>query len=803
MRLTLRTLLAYLDDTLEPQDATTLKAKLAESGFATQLVQRIRASMVDPAMPAPSPDAAGPNDDANVIGEYLDSTLSTEHVAEIERACLESDVRLAEVAACHQVLTMVLGNKADVPAELRKRIYELPEREIGSIAASSKRFSSLSIDDAPPIDRATPIDGTVLTGGPFSAPPDRHTSPTADMSPTKASSKPSSLVHSGSPVTPVGPADSGVSDAPTRLRESGVIEATLAKPSGPAIAGAKPRDVNDTAIYGGSIRTSRITPWLVTLATAGVLLFALSKLFAPVLNRDVAMNALEIEPSVSVEEIQAPPEMTPPMVDMMPPPNATEEAATEPLPVPETLPTPVASINAKSETESETKPEVIEVPVTERPSEANGQPKSDDVEAVDVAPPMPTQTPSPEPEKEAEPKPEPSPAIQEIAPEVATIVSDRTLVATNKGAMTDSTKWVFLRRGMTILPDFPVVCAPTFRATMTTVSGFEITLVGPVEVVWELRDDAETETVAGTKLDPILHVLSGRILVRSTSPGGSLSVKLGEQMVDLTMADSESVVAASIKHFRAPGQDPLEPGNGVELTGVLCVQGSMKLASGDATESLQTGQQWVKRTAADAKISPVDSVPEWINPPDPAVTSLAAGAREGLIELISGEPSLEIALREATLFRRSEVAALAAESLLYFGQGDIYFGSDGILSEPKQRAYWPEHYLELMSRIDRGPDAAAQLVASIEKMDAANAKSILRLLTGYSPKQLETGGDAELVDMLDSESMAVRVLALEHLHRITGTTLYFRAEQDNAVRRAPGIKKWRSRQRMGDIRWGE
>ena len=42
MRLTLRTLLAYLDNTLDAQDAESLVVKLSESGFATQLVLRIR-----------------------------------------------------------------------------------------------------------------------------------------------------------------------------------------------------------------------------------------------------------------------------------------------------------------------------------------------------------------------------------------------------------------------------------------------------------------------------------------------------------------------------------------------------------------------------------------------------------------------------------------------------------------------------------------------------------------------------------------------------------------------------------------
>ena len=58
------------------------------------------------------------------------------------------------------------------------------------------------------------------------------------------------------------------------------------------------------------------------------------------------------------------------------------------------------------------------------------------------------------------------------------------------------------------------------------------------------------------------------------------------------------------------------------------------------------------------------------------------------------------------------------------------------------------------------------------------------------------------VELLDSPSMAVRVLSLENLRQITGTTLYFRAEQENATRRGQAIKKWIARLRNG-IRWPE
>jgi hypothetical protein len=258
-----------------------------------------------------------------------------------------------------------------------------------------------------------------------------------------------------------------------------------------------------------------------------------------------------------------------------------------------------------------------------------------------------------------------------------------------------------------------------------------------------------------------------------------------------------------MKHYRAPGFDPLEAANRIGLAGVLSVQGRFKLLAEGKEESLETGQQWVKRDLSPAKISPVESVPDWIHPPDPAESSLESAARSGLLELLKGDQPLEIALRESTLFRRSEVGALAARTLLDLDLGDVYFGGDGILSEPKQRAYWPDHYVSLMAAVDRSAESARKLQKSIVNMDSANADQLLRLLTGYSQKQLAEGGDEELVQLLDSSSMAVRVLALENLHKITGKTMYFRAEQDNAVRRAPIIKKWLALQRKGDIRWQE
>src|SRR5262245_11012658 len=124
MRLTLRTLLAYLDDTLDPSQAKEIGQKVAESHVAQELIERIK--KVTRRRGLTVPPAQGPEKiDANIVSEYLDNDLSSEKVAEVEEQALGSDVVLAEIAACHQILALVLGEPAHVPPTARQRMYQL------------------------------------------------------------------------------------------------------------------------------------------------------------------------------------------------------------------------------------------------------------------------------------------------------------------------------------------------------------------------------------------------------------------------------------------------------------------------------------------------------------------------------------------------------------------------------------------------------------------------------------------------------------------------------------------------------
>jgi hypothetical protein len=163
VRLTLRTLLAYLDDTLEPSEIKKIGQKVAESEAAQELIARIK--QVTRRRRITTPPASGPNAfDPNTVADYLDNELSSEQIAELEKICLESDVHLSEVAACHQILTLVLGEPALVPPTAKERMYALVH---GREAIPFRKASTPGAHGAAPTEADADADEMFLLGLPF------------------------------------------------------------------------------------------------------------------------------------------------------------------------------------------------------------------------------------------------------------------------------------------------------------------------------------------------------------------------------------------------------------------------------------------------------------------------------------------------------------------------------------------------------------------------------------------------------------------------------------------------------------
>lgn len=147
MRLTVRTLLAWLDHMLPPDVQHELSDKVAASTPAQQLVARIRQVVERPTIPAPRVDGRGLAADPNSVAEYLDNSLASDRLEAFERICVESDMHLAEVAACHEILATVAREPAALtpldPAA-RRRLLAAMGHHSATVFADLERREAVS-----------------------------------------------------------------------------------------------------------------------------------------------------------------------------------------------------------------------------------------------------------------------------------------------------------------------------------------------------------------------------------------------------------------------------------------------------------------------------------------------------------------------------------------------------------------------------------------------------------------------------------------------------------------------------------
>ena len=763
MRLTLRTLLAYLDGILEPNDAQDIGKKIEESEFATSLVHRIRDVMRRLRLGAPSLAERSPRVDANTVAEYLDNTLASEGVADFEKVCLDSDVHLAEVASCHQILTLVLGEPAEIDPASRQQMYQLKDVQAGAEPPVSPPVGpppvAPSTSTPPSLDRgASDGESAARRFRPKPTVPEYLRElhkrprwlPTAAAVVLVACFTMVVLMALGQfePGTPLGDA----------LVRWGVVVPPQGLASGPEAAGptaGEDRDVKDKPVQE-PITESAEEPIKKPIA---------EPVAEPVKepSQELAPELGEGPTSKPTPESSGEPASKPAEGDVVEPKTATELKIVE---------------------KPEAVPAVPRVGLVEEPGKAlPGE------SAVEMRPKsLPSLMPKPDivPERRSKPPPEPSPLPPE--PLGRLMSSDRVLLKDDP-----ATGWLRVAANQMLMPQ-RLLALPTYRAKVTLTIGVTLEILGGTQL--ELLPSSPRDL-------PGIRIHYGRVVLMPLAKAGSrLRVTFGSRTGVLTFPDAESVAALEVRRVRVPGTNPeAEPPHIV--ANLYATTGSVLWEEADAGPGEKKMQlmspQWVSFNG-DLTSEPVAfrELPRWIvaepiSPLDRRASPQIAQAlptdrlaRLGLLELSASRP-------------QKEVKWLALRCLGYIGQ---YHDMVAMLNDPARKLDWPDYIDQLREAVGRDSESAAAVRLALEKQYPQQAAELYRMLWGYTDKDLQGdkhGEDANLVKALDDETLAARVLAFWNLKDLTGLGLFYKPEQTAAKRQQPMLR-WKQRLEAQEIR---
>ena len=830
MRLTLRTLLAYMDDVLDPADQEDLGRKIESSPFATELIHRSRDAVRRLRLSAPEVLAAESGDlhgdaaalDANTTSEYLDSTLSPDAVADFERSCLEAgnnaDMLLAEAASCHHILTMVLGEPAEVDADLRQRLYALsqapaaaPQQQVRvepSHAAPANLPAPAPVVAAPvaaPVAPATPRPPQVDPDE--SAVPDymlaavrqrRRTQRTA-LAALVAAVIGGVAVWLAWPQKPV--------DTPTEVAELGKfedvtgdlaigdLEAPAAESSTTGSTAAAPATGAATAADEPPAFTPSAEPTLpppVGEASEMPAAPAEGTLDAPPLELPTAPGA-EIAGAIAAEtdaamgeaKTAAPAEVaepTPPATaDVAPDASemtlgpATEAAEAAAADVPSTepaAPTPPLANGETTLTPGEAAPAAAATdPVLVADASSAMKPEGDSVPAVGSDPFPPEASAS-----EAKPA--------DVKPIGAYLGNNDVLLRFDPQANV----WARVAPRTPITAGETLMSLPTFR-THVVLADANVYLSGGAEV--EVRAPGAG---AGTDAAEFgLRIPYGQVILNSGLNGNKIDLSLADQD-RLAQLGPSSSLAVEVRRIFVPGPATNRQPAPVEASWYL-TSGSIEW-NGEKVEAPAT---WTTVDGVDSAPAGIANLPNWVD--RELISSTERSARDAVAEaIVAGEPVniklLELSDKNAR-GRRTEDRALAARSGAYVGLYDALVAS---LNDVTQRGTWRAQIDELRQAIARDPSAAEGIkeAFALERGQEA-ADDLMEMVFGFdaaavgtTPDEVKNGALVRIIRWMDDDDLTYRVLASYNWDEITGTRLFgnYRPEQNDAQRKRALRHHW-------------
>lgn len=746
MRLTLRTLLAYLDDLLDPSDAVEMGKRIEENKIATELVHRIRTRMRLLRLGAPKIEGKGIGVDPNSVAEYLDNTLAPDRVLDFEKVCLESDVHLAEVASCHQILAAVLDKPATVEPALRQRMYNLIHLG-GAVTSSGPPPLASGFEDPlgppvePPVASPPPIAGPAATTDSVSAPWKPLLLLVGSlaavfllvlgglraMGPFDGRHPIASMLGVGNREVAMGESGAGSGRESAESEDSNNSNHPPVDNSDPAQSGS-PETVTPSQAVGDNGNTP------VEIGNPGNIGQAVTKNGAA--NEAVAGNRVEAEPGE-------------------PTPNGGRFTPGTPTPAvppkPGTVGAPAAGL-----------------PQPGLPQPGLAQPGLSDVAGGRVG-------------EKAGGGAAPAEKPAEAALELARFLSEEHIVCRLNPA---DELWYRLARGTRLLDGDHVVSLPVYRPQFLLSTGVQLMLVGEGSVHFKGLGDGEV---------PELGVDYGQLLLASAGrPGSVVEVNLAGQLGTLKFVDVDAEVAVEVRRILPAGADPAEVMPQVVIT-IAARKGRVGWVAEGGQELQILNGQLCEFLLGEAPVSRMGDFPDWASPP--SMGGLDRSASEHLAGFVRLDRPVTLSLEELAEFRKTEVRSLAARCLGVLGQYDQLWRE---LGSDKQYSYWDEALDALRAGLARSPNDVEEIRKSLVDLRKKQADDLLRMLRGFDAQQLAQGGAAQLVDFLEHEDLDIRVLAFENLRRITESTHNYRPEKPAEARKVQ-IQEWRKQLKEGRI----
>jgi hypothetical protein len=774
MRLTLRTLLAYLDNMLDPADAEALRSKIEESEFAKILTERMEATIRQPRLNSLPLDEKGLGLDANSIAQYLDNTLSPELVPELEQFLLQSDMQLAEVAACHQILAAILEMEPIVSPELRHRV-----RCLGSPQEIAQGAN---------------------TGASKSDPMDSYARPTATSLPQSPAGNNATYTPAAAPRSEAMQPSSNSADS----MSDSLVMADPLRPAGTTWGGSN-WDTPTAASDSGS-PTNRWTRVLITLALLVLLILAALQAVGP-LNRiqDLWTTAAITSQPTDKQATQEPEDA-----------NKTPEKEN------------LSLANDSGSADSPAPPNSSSSPNTNSETVNNEDSARNNTNLPETAKSMTAEIEPADSNRSSE-KPLEDNAATDVAANTASKENSRPSIPLNNLQVAS---W----QPASESPNNHLLFAldrannQLYRVTTATsfVHGTQL-LVAPTQryslslkhnVIWNCYGTADMKVETATQFPwlTIANITQGKAVVQDISGADfidrppQLLIRNGNSVIRLLWLDVNSAVAIEANPLWVDPSafDPNYTGSLMATTefSFTVLQGRVEFSSFSIVDEtnwpavLDPGQAGEKLTIGDVRRrvgaeqwenGRIDKTPLWIETPqERPIDRQAAG---DLMQLLPAGARSSLVLRESLNNRRPEVAALAAQTLILADDYSFLAGPTGMLNDERFRSHWSTLIDLIRERISTSQASFEALQVSLTAQDVQRGALLFQVLVGYSLPELKLSAADRLVNLLESEYLDERILAIYQLKRLTGKDLGFQPD-----RPARGIvQDWKRLWRTGGL----